>query len=144
MKYLKKFESLFGTAEPEKIDREEFHSHHKSVDFSVIELEYLESLFDENHTKIQDVEYYIGPRFIYNKFKKDKHEFPNMFYLFMYPIGENEEIILLECYKCEDDWFFVTISQDNYHEREGLIPGFREYWRCDEFDSLKKLLDKWL
>ena len=49
MKYLKRFESLFGTAEPEKISYDDFYPQKKSRDFfTEKELLYLESIFSKN------------------------------------------------------------------------------------------------
>jgi hypothetical protein len=147
MKYLKKFESLFGTAEPEKISYEDFHKDVKTrCDFTKNELLYLESIFDSNSEKISDVEYVKGARFIYNKFTSDKTELPDNFIVFLYSNTQNGELIQFDCYKHTDEWYYVWISQeDNDHYDDDLFkPGFKEYWRCDEFDSLKILLDKWL
>jgi hypothetical protein len=147
MKYLKRFESLFGTAEPERISHREFHSSYdKPIDsFIEKELLYLESVFDGNRKKIEDVEYNNRATFMYNKFTPDKKELPDNFAIYIYPNGENSQLICFECYKHQDDWYDVVISQmsDEYDE-DNPIPGFSEYWKCDEFDSLKILIDKWL
>ena len=146
MKYLKLFENMFGPAEPERISYDEFHSQKKPIDsFTEEELLYLESVFDRNRRKIDNVEYNNRATFMYNKFTLDKEEVPNIFAVFMYPSGENGQLICFECYKYQDYWYDVVISQESdYYDEDDIIPGFSEYWRCDEFDSLKKLLDKWL
>ena len=158
MKYLKLFESLFGPAEPERVSYGEFHSQRKPIDsFTEKELLYLESVFDRNRKKIESVEYNNGGNFIYNKFTLDKEIIPNIFAVFLYPNGENSNLICFQCYKHQDDWFDVVISQDSdeydeietvshhyYIVKDPIIPGFSQYWRCDEFDSLKILIDKWL
>jgi|LakMenEpi03Aug12_release.lakeMendotaPanAssembly.Ray.scaffolds.fasta_scaffold384670_3 hypothetical protein len=146
MKYLKLFESMFGTAEPERVSYDEFHSQRKSTDsFTKEELLYLESVFDRNRRKIDSVEYNNRATFMYNKFTLDKEEVPNNFAVFLYPNGQNGQPICFECYKHQDYWYDVVISQESdYYDEDDTIPGFSEYWRCDEFDSLKKLLDKWL
>ena len=146
MKYLKRFESIFGPAEPERISYDEFWSQNKSnVSFTEKELLYLESIFEKNRKKIEGVEYSNRHNFIYNKFTLDKKEVPNIFAIFLYPTGENSQLICFECYKVTDEWYDVVISQDSdEYEDDPTIPGFDEYWRCDEFDSLKILIDKWL
>ncbi len=145
MKYLKKFESLFGTAEPERITYEEFHKDVKEkCAFTEQELLYLESIFSKNRKKIDDVEYNNGSNFIYNRFTLDKEEVPDNFIVFLYSNTQNGELITFDCYKHTDDWYYVCITQENDHDRFEVHPGFKEYYRCDEFDSLKKLLDKWL
>ena len=146
MKYLKKFESLFGTAEPERITYDDFYPEKSPRDsFTENELIYLQSIFDANSEKISDVEYNKRATFMYNKFTLDKEEVPDNFIVFLYSNTQNGELITFECYKHEDEWYYVCISQPNDVYDDDLInPGFTEYWRCDEFDSLKKLLDKWL
>ena len=142
MKYLKKFESLFGTAEPERISYDDFYPAKSPRDsFTEKELIYLQSIFDANSGKISDIEYNKRATFIYNRFTLDKEEVPDNFIVFLYSNTQNIELITFDCYKHEDDWYYVCITQ----ESDDLFdPVIREYWRCDEFDSLKKLLDKWL
>jgi hypothetical protein len=146
MRYLKKFESLFGTAEPERITYDDFYPEKTPrASFTEKELLYLESLFERNGKKIGDVEYNKGATFMYSEFTLDKEEFPNNFMVSLYSNTQNGEPIYFECYKHLDDWYDVCISQANDEYDEDLFnPGFTEYWRCDEFDSLKKLLDKWI
>ena len=142
MKYLKRFESLFGPAEPERISFDDFYQvDSPSSSFTEKELLYLESIFDANHEKISDVEYVKGAHFIYNKFTSGKTEFPDNFIVFIYSNKQNGELIGFDCYKHAGDWYYVWISQGSDGPFE---PGFKEAWKCDEFDSLKKLLDKWL
>jgi hypothetical protein len=146
MKYLKLFESMFGPDEPERISYEDFYPEKKPRDyFTEKELLYLESIFDRNRRKIDSVEYKNRATFMYNKFTLDKEEVPDNFAVFLYPSGENGQLICFECYKHQDYWYDVVISQasDEYDE-DHTIPGFSQYWRCDEFDSLKILIDKWI
>ena len=146
MKYLKKFESLFGTAEPEMISEEDFNLAIKGrCAFTEKELLYLESIFDKNRKKIDWVEYNKRSNFMYNRFTLDKEEVPDNFSVYMYSVGANANLICFDCYKHLDEWYYVCIYQgDDIFDEENVIEGFREYWRCDEFDSLKILLDKWL
>ena len=146
MKYLKKFESIFGTAEPEKISYEDFYPQKNPRDsFTEQELLYLESIFEGNRKKIEDVEYNNRSNFIYNRFTSDKEELPDNFVIYMYPNGGNSNLICFDCYKHKDDWYYVRIFQgDDIFDEENAIDGFSEYYECDEFDSLKKLIDKWL
>ena len=52
MRYLKKFESLFGPAEPERISYEDFYpAKGPSDSFTENELIYLQSIFDKNRKK---------------------------------------------------------------------------------------------
>ena len=143
MKYLKRFESLFGTAEePEKITYDVFYpAKSPSSSFTEKELIYLQSIFDANSGKISEVEYNKRATFIYSKFTLDKEEVPDNFIVFLYSNTQNGELITFDCYKHEDDWYYISITQESDDLFEPVI---REYWRCDEFDSLKKLLDKWL
>ena len=146
MKYLKLFENMFGPAEPERISHGDFHTQKKPIDsFTEEELLYLESIFDRNRRKIDSVEYNNRATFMYNKFTLDKEEVPDNFAVFLYPSGENGQLICFECYKHQDYWYDVVISQESdEYDEDDTIPGFSEYWRCDEFDSLKILIDKWL
>ena len=145
MKHLKKFENLFGPVKPEMISYEDFHTQKTSREaFTEDELLYLQSIFDKNRKKIDDIEYNKGASFIYNRFTLDKEEVPDNFIVFLYSNTQNGELITFDCYKHTDDWYYVCITQENDHELFEVHPGFKEYWRCDEFDSLKKLLDKWL
>ena len=145
MKYLKKFESLFGPAEPERITYDDFYPAKSPRDsFTENELIYLQSIFDKNRKKIDDVEFNNRSNFMYNRFTLDKEEVPDNFIVFLYSNTQNGELITFDCYKHTDDWYYVCITQENDHDRFEVHPGFKEYWRCDEFESLKKLLDKWL
>jgi len=147
MKYLKLFENMFGPTEPERISHREFHSsYNKPIDsFTKEELLYLESVFDRNRRKIDSVEYNNRVTFMYNKFTLDKEQLPNNFAFFLYPNGENGQPICFECYKHFDYWYYVRIFQgDDIFDEENTIDGFSEYYECDEFDSLKLLIDKWL
>ena len=146
MKYLKLFESLFGPAEPERLSFAEFHSQKKPIDsFTEKELLYLEAVFDKSRKKIESVEYNNGPKFIYNKFTLDKEIIPNIFSVFLYSNSKNGQPIYIGCYKHIDHWYDVVISQDEDQDYNyNIRPGFSQYWRCDEFDSLKILLSKWL
>ena len=146
MKYLKLFENMFGTAEPERITYDVFYpSKSPSSSFTKKELSYLESVFDTNSEKISDVEYNKRATFMYNKFTLDKEELPDNFVVYLYSNSQNGEFVNFECYKHIDNWYDVAITQSNDEFDESIIiPGFSEYWRCDEFDSLKKLIDKWL
>ena len=146
MKYLKKFESLFGPAEPERITYDDFYPAKSPRDsFTENELIYLQSIFDKNRKKIDDVEFNNRSGFMYNRFTLDKEEVPDNFIVFLYSNTQNGELITFDCYKHTDDWYYVCVSQPNDVYDDDLInPGFTEYWRCDEFDSLKILLDKWL
>lgn len=146
MRYLKKFESLFGPAEPERISYEDFYPPKSPRDsFDEQELLYLESIFDKNRKKIDWVEYNNRSNFMYNRFTLDKEEVPDNFSVYMYSVGANANLICFDCYKYIDDWYYVCIYQgDDIFDEENVIEGFREFYRCDEFDSLKKLLDKWL
>ena len=146
MKYLKLFESMFGPAEPKKISYEDFYPEKKPRDyFTEKELLYLESVFERNRIKIEDVEYNNRSNFIYNRFTSDKEELPDNFVIYMYSNGGNSNLICFDCYKHKDDWYYVRIFQgDDIFDEENTIDGFSEYYECDEFDSLKILLDKWL
>jgi len=146
MKYLKLFESLFGPAEPERVSFAEFHSQKKPIDsFTEKELLYLEAVFDKSRKKIESVEYNNGHEFIYNKFTLDKEIIPNIFSVFLYSNSKNGQPIYIGCYKHIDHWYDVVISQDEDQDYNyNIRPGFSQYWRCDEFDSLKILLSKWL
>jgi hypothetical protein len=147
MKYLKLFESLFGPAEPERVSYDDFYPEKSPSDsFTQKELLYLESVFKKYRKNIESVE------FMYNRYTSVggnlvdlEKELPDMFSLFLYSDFENSHLICFACYKHVDDWFDVAISQTaDYYDSNNIIPGFVQYWKCDEFDSLKILLDKWL
>ena len=155
MKYLKLFENMFGPAEPERVSYDDFYPEKNPSDsFTEKELLYLESVFKKNRKKIEGIEYSKGGAFMYNRYTSVdgnlvdlEKELPDMFSLFLYSDVENSHPICFACYKHVDDWFDVAISQpSDYYDyySNNIIPGFDEYWRCDEFDSLKILLNKWL
>ena len=145
MKHLKRFESLFGPPKPEMISYEDFYTQKTSREaFTEDELLYLESIFDINRKKIYDIEYLKRATFIYNKFTSDKEELPDNFVICLYSNSQNGEFITFECYKHEDDWYYICISQESDTYDDEQISGFTEYYRCSEFDSLEILLNKWL
>ena len=152
MKYLKRFESLFGSDEPELMPANEWIKKIKSLGrdfFSKTEMETLVNLMEDSgreHTEEEEwynlglsdkVDYYrIGltqPEGLYEHFQGSYLTF----YLPTYD-GSNPYPFEVDITKCKDEWFFVSFYQDDSDDSEG----YEEYYECDGFDCLLDLLKK--
>ena len=143
MKYLKKFESIFGTAEPKQITTSEWSKLLKSLGkefFSKSEMETLVNLMEDsdrchmeeeewdNLGLIEKVDYYrIGLTYL-------------TFYLPTYDEG-NPNPYGVDITKCKDEWFMVSFYQEDW-DSEGYFEGYEEYYECDGFDCLLDLIKR--
>ena len=141
MKYLKKFESIFGPDEPKQIASSvEWSRRIKSLGrdfFSKTEMETLVNLMEDsgreymeeeewdNLGMTQKVDYY-GIGLTYLTFYLPTHD------------GSNPYPFEVDITKCKDEWFFVSFYQDDFDDSEG----YEEYYECDGFDCLLDLLKK--
>jgi hypothetical protein len=145
MKYLKKFEGIFGPAEPEKKSQREWVEKVRSLGrdfFSKTEMQTLVDLMEnsgrehmqeeewENLGWSQKMDYYqIGLTYL-------------SFYLPTYD-GSNPNPYGVDITKCEDEWFMVSFYQDGGQDEEGEIYyEYEEYYECDGFDCTYELLKK--
>ena len=144
MKYLKKFESIFGSAEPKQITTSEWSRLFKSLGkefFSKSEMETLVNLMEDsgrdhmgkeewdNLGMTEKVDYYrIGLTYL-------------TFYLPTYD-GGNPYPFEVHVQKCKDEWFLVSFYQDNWDSDEGYFEGYEEYYECDGFECLLDLIKR--
>ena len=144
MKYLKKFESIFGPDDPKQITSSvEWSRRIKSLGrdfFSKTEMETLVNLMEDsgreymeeeewdNLGMTQKVDYY-GIGLTYLTFYLPTHD------------GSNPYPFEVDITKCKDEWFFVSFYQDDFDGDE-YHGGYEEYYECDGFDCLLDLLKK--
>ena len=141
MKYLKKFESIFGPDEPKQITSSvEWSRRIKSLGrefFSKSEMDKLVNLMEDSSREHTEEEEW------YNLGLSDKVDYYRIgltyltFYLPTYD-GSNPYPFEVDITKCKDEWFFVSFYQDDSDESEG----YEEYYECDGFDCLLDLLKK--
>ena len=142
MKYLKKFESMFGPAEATQISQGEWSrkiksgkdyftkSEHKTL------IDLMEKSGRENLT--QDEWDNLG-------WSEKLDNFVIGLTYLTYYIGssyDNNPIpIEVHVQKCPDEWFMVSFYQDGGQDEEGEIYyEYEEYYECDGFDSVLNLL----
>jgi hypothetical protein len=141
MKYLKRFESIFGAAEPKQITTSEWSrkvrsgkdfftkSEHKTL------IDLMEKSGRENLT--QDEWDNLG-------WSEKLHNFVIGLTFLTYYIGSgdvNPVPIEVHLQKCPDEWFMVSFYQDDYGDYEGnMYDTYEEYYECDGFDSVLNLL----
>ena len=140
MKYLKKFESIFGSAEPKQITTSEWSRFLKSLGkefFSKSEMDKLVNLMEDSGREHTEEEEW------YNLGLSDKVDYYRIgltyltFYLPTYD-GSNPYPFEVDITKCKDEWFFVSFYQDDSDDSEG----YEEYYECDGFECLLDLLKK--
>ena len=141
MKYLKKFESIFGPDEPKQITSSvEWSRRIKSLGrefFSKSEMDKLVNLMEDSSREHTEEEEW------YNLGLSDKVDYYRIgltyltFYLPTYD-GSNPYPFEVDITKCKDEWFFVSFYQDDSDDSEG----YEEYYECDGFDCLLDLLKK--
>jgi hypothetical protein len=145
MKYLKKFESIFGSDEPKEISQGEWSIKLKSLGkdfFSKTEMQTLVDLMDnsdrgymedeewDNLGWSQRIDYYqIGLTYLTFYIKSD---------------DDNPNPYEVHVHKSKDEWFMVSFYQDEWdgHEPYQGEEGYEEYYECDGFDCLLNLLKK--
>jgi hypothetical protein len=145
MKYLKKFENIFGPDEPKQINQREWVAKIKSSGrdfFSKTEMQTLVDLMDnsdrgymedeewDNLGWSQRIDYYqIGLTYLTFYIKSD---------------DDNPNPYEVHVHKSKDEWFMVSFYQDDWdgHEPYQGEEGYEEYYECDGFDCLLNLLKK--
>jgi hypothetical protein len=143
MKYLKRFENIFGPDEPKKINQREWVAKMKSLGrdfFSKTEMQTLVDLMENSgreHMQEEEWEnlgwsekmdnFHIGLTYL-------------SFYLPTYD-GSNPNPYGVDITKCKDEWFMVSFYQEDWEAGEEE-QGYEEYYECDGFDCLLNLLKK--
>ena len=144
MKYLKKFESIFGAAEPEKINQREWVAKIKSSGrdfFSKTEMDKLVNLMEDSGREHMQEEEWENLGW---SEKMDNFHI-GLYYLSFYieSDSDNPNPYGVDITKCKDEWFMVSFYQEIWelHDYEGY-EGYEEYYECDGFDCLLDLLKK--
>jgi len=145
MKYLKRFESIFGSAEPKEISKGEWSRINKTLGkefFTKSEMDTLVNLMEnsdrgymeeeewDNLGWSQRIDYYqIGLTYITFYIKSD---------------DDNPNPYEVHVRKSEDEWFMVSFYQDDWdgHEPYQGEEGYEEYYECDGFECVLDLLKK--
>ena len=143
MKYLKKFESIFGSAEPKQISGDEWSRTHKTLGkefFSKSEMNTLVNLMEDSGREHMEEEEWDNLGW---SEKIDNFHIGLAYLSFYNPTyGEDNphpyEVFIL---KCKDDWFLVSFYQEDYDGDE-YHGGYEEYYECDGFECLLDLLKK--
>ena len=143
MKYLKKFESIFGSAEPKQISGDEWSRTHKTLGkefFSKSEMDTLVNLMENRGRDHMSKEEWDELGW---SEKIDNYRIGLAYLSFYNPTyGEDNphpyEVFIL---KCKDDWFLVSFYQEDYDGDE-YHGGYEEYYECDGFECLLDLLKK--
>jgi hypothetical protein len=141
MKYLKKFESMFGPAEATQISQGDWSKRIKSGKDYFTKSEWrtlvdlMESSGRENLT--QDEWDNLGWS------EKLDNFVIGITYLTYYIGGGDVNPVPIEVHvqKCPDEWFMVSFYQDEYQDEEGEVYyEYEEYYECDGFESVLNLL----
>ena len=143
MKYLKKFESMFGPAEAKQISQGEWSRRIKSGKDYFTKSEWrtlvdlMESSGRENLTQDE------WDNLAWNV-KLDNFVIGLTFLTYYIGSGDNNPVpVEVHLHKCPDEWFMVSFYQDDYGygDYEGNMYGtYEEYYECDGFDSVLNLL----
>ena len=141
MKYLKKFESIFGgTTEPElyydqKLPRSETNNPKRYDHY----LQNREPWTDKEKSELSSI-MEANELMIYEHGFNPVHQRPGqeIFYFMLNPLTNDSSDLLVEIYshKCEDEVYLVQIFQGDQ--------GMDKRYFCDGFDTLKKLISKHL
>ena len=143
MKYLKKFESIFGPDEPKKINQREWVAKMKSLGrdfFSKTEMKTLVDLMENSGRECVEEEDW--DKLAWSE-KLDNFVI-SLSYLSFYieSDSDNPNPYGVDITKCKDEWFMVSFYREenwgeghNYQEEE-------QYYECDGFDCLLNLLKK--
>ena len=141
MKYLKKFESMFGPAEAKQISQGQWSKKIKSgKDFFT----------KSEHQTLIDLMEKSGREYVteedWDKLtwweRKDNFVLGLTFLTYYIGSGDDNPVpIEVHLHKCPDEWFYVSFYQDDYGDYEGNIYGtYEEYYECDGFESVLNLL----
>ena len=140
MKYLKKFESIFGSAEPKEISQGEWSIKLKSLGkdfFSKTEMQTLVDLMDNSDRGYMEDEEWDN---LGCSQRIDYYQIGLTYLTFYIKSGDAYEV---HVHKSKDEWFMVSFYQDDW---EGVDcqgeEGHEEYYECDGFDCLLNLLKK--
>ena len=144
MKYLKKFESIFGAAEPKQITTSEWSRFLKSLGkefFSKSEMETLVNLMENSGRDHMSKEEWdeLGM-----SEKIDNYRIGLTYLTFYLPTydGSNPTPFEVFIQKCKDEWFLVSFYQDEIDFDEGYFEGYEEYYECDGFECLLDLIKR--
>ena len=141
MKYLKKFESIFGPDEPKQIASSvEWSRRIKSLGrdfFSKTEMDKLVNLMEDSGRDHMGEEEWDNLGW---SEKLDNFVIGLTYLIFYLPTydGSNPNPFEVDITKCKDEWFLVSFYQDDFDDSEG----YEEYYECDGFDCLLNLLKK--
>ena len=141
MRYLKKFESMFGPAEAKQISQGQWSKKIKSgKDFFT----------KSEHQTLIDLMEKSGREYVteedWDKLtwweRKDNFVLGLTFLTYYIGSGDDNPVpIEVHLHKCTDEWFYVSFYQDDYGDYEGNIYGtYEEYYECDGFESVLNLL----
>ena len=142
MKYLKKFESIFGSAEPKEISQGEWSRRIKFLGkdfFSKTEMQTLVDLMEDSDRGYMEYEEWDNLGWSQ---KMDYYQI-GLTYLSFYieSDGNNPNPYDVDITKCKDEWFMVSFYQEDWEAGEEE-EGYEKYYECDGFDCLLNLLKK--
>ena len=141
MKYLKKFESIFGAAEPELIPGNEWIEKIKSLGkafFSKSEHKTLIDLMEKSgrESVVKEEEW---DNLHWDQKKIEKFHIGLTYLSFYIESGDdNPNPYGVDITKCKDEWFLVSFYQEGWDD----FDEYEEYYECDGFDCLLDLLKK--
>ena len=145
MKYLKKFEGIFGTAEPEKKSQREWLEKVRSLGrdfFSKTEMQTLVDLMEDSGRSYMEDEEWDNLGWSQ---RIDNYQIALTYLTFHLPTydGSNPNPYGVDITKCKDEWFMVSFYQEDWEgvDYEGE-EGYEEYYECDGFDCLLDLLKR--
>jgi len=145
MKYLKRFESIFGAAEPKQINQREWVAKIKSSGkdfFSKTEMKTLVDLMEDSGREHMQEEEWENLGWS----EKMDNFHMGLTYLSFYIESDNDNPnpYGVDITKCKDEWFMVSFYQEDWdgHEPYQGEEGYEEYYECDGFDCLLNLLKK--
>jgi len=144
MKYLKKFESIFGPDEPKKINQREWVAKMKSLGkdfFSKTEMKTLVDLMEKSGREYVEEEDW--DKLAWSE-KLDNFVI-SLSYLSFYieSDSDNPNPYGVDITKCKDEWFMVSFYQEDWEGYDyDSEEGHEEYYECDGFDCLLNLLKK--
>ena len=143
MKYLKKFESIFGSAQAKEISGIEFSGILKSLGkefFSKSEMTTLVNLMENSGRDHMEEEEWDELGW---SEKIDFYRIGVSYLTFWNPTYGEDNPHPYEVFiqKCKDDWFLVSFYQEDFDGDE-YFEGYEEYYECDGFECVLDLLKK--
>ena len=143
MKYLKKFESIFSSAEARKISADEWSRIHKTLGnefFSKTEMNTLVNLMENSGRDHMSEEEWDELGW---SEKIDFYRIGVSYLTFWNPTynEDNPHPYEVLIQKCKDEWFLVSFYQEDFDGDE-YFGGYEEYYECDGFECVLDLLKK--